>query len=206
MTRWWLDVVSAVADVFGLPLVVLLLLLGTTLVAVLLYTWPAWVPRRWPHRPEWTRAAWWARVARWRPRRRGKPTGEPVAPPTGVDLADDSLPDLPAGALASLADLLAADGRYAEAVRERLRSMVRGLVDRQVIDNSPGWTVTELAAAASAARPEVGAPLTAACRTFSDLWYGMSPALREHDERMRAMAAEVTGILDRAGGTIGGRR
>ena len=42
-----------------------------------------------------------------------------------LDLPPDELPDLPADVLALTADQLAAAGRYAEAVRERLRAMVR---------------------------------------------------------------------------------
>jgi hypothetical protein len=69
--------------------------------------------------------------------------------PADIDgLAPDELPDLPAELLALTADQLAAAGRYAEAVRERLRAIVRELIDREVIEHRPGWTVTELAAAA----------------------------------------------------------
>jgi hypothetical protein len=60
-----------------------------------------------------------------------------------------------------------------------------------VIEHRPGWTVTELAHAAAAARPSVDQPLTQATTLFSDIWYGQRPAHAEHDARMRALAERV---------------
>jgi hypothetical protein len=100
-----------------------------------------------------------------------------------------------AGAFVALADRLAAEGRFAEAVRERLRSMVRELVDRGVIEHRPGWTVTELAAAAAAIRPAVDRPLGEAARIFSEIWYGQRPADASHDARMRALGEQLHATL-----------
>ena len=76
-----------------------------------------------------------------------------------------------------------------------MRAIVRELVDRGVLDHRPGWTVTELARAAAAARPAVDAPLIEAGRVFSDIWYGSRPAYAEHDARMRELVAEVRRAL-----------
>jgi hypothetical protein len=112
-----------------------------------------------------------------------------------VPVAGDELPDLPAAAFVSLADRLAAQGRFAEAVRERLRAIVRELIDSGLLDHRPGWTVTELAAAAGAARPPVRPGLDAASRLFSDIWYGQRPADADDDRRMRGYARQVHAAL-----------
>jgi hypothetical protein len=165
--------------------------------------WPRW--RRRPRLPRWRirrpnfhwvwpdlrealqRLLAWLRALRWPWRR--EPMEEPaVEEPADDELpmpADDLLPSLPADTLASLADRLAAQGRYAEAIRERLRAMVRHLVERGVIEDRPGWTVTELSAAAGVA------PMHEATTVFSDVWYAQRPATAELDARMRELAQQV---------------
>jgi hypothetical protein len=218
MSRAWIEFVSGITDRVPLPVLLLLLFGLAAAVAALWYWFPKWVPRRmprfgrirwrgwswrwprlrWPHLrwPRWRRPRWglrwpgWAALFWWLRRRRR--TAEAVEPEPLVEPeAGDALPDVPAEALADLADRLAAEGRYAEAVRERLRAIVRDLVDRGVIDHRPGWTVTELARAAAATRPAVDAPLTEAGRVFSDIWYGSRPAHAGHDARMRELVADV---------------
>lgn len=200
MSRWWDRVAGAAIDRVGFwPL--LLALLGAAVLAALAWqTYPKWLPRR----------AWWEairravarlrrlRLPRWRLRRR--PARKATTGPDPVDgEADDALPDRPAASFTSLADQYAAAGRYAEAVRERLRGMVRELVDAGVITHHPEWTVTELARAAVATAPPTGPALDGATTTFSDIWYGQRPATVEHDLRMRGYAADVHGCLTPAG-------
>jgi hypothetical protein len=186
MSRWWTETVANIGDVVPLPWLALMVLAGAGLVAAAWYWFPAWVPRRLPRwrlrLPRWRRPRW-----PWRRRRAAELSEEEVQ----ELLTAEELPDLPVAAFLSLADRLAAEGRYAEAVRERLRAMVRELVDRRVIEHSPGWTVTELAAAAARARPAVDPPVRAAGGLFSDLWYGQRPARAEHDARMRQLADEM---------------
>jgi hypothetical protein len=172
--------------------VTVLLLLGAALVAPAWYWFPSWVPRRLPR--------WRLRLPK---RRRREAERQASAQPPAEPSPADELPDLPAEVFASLADRLAAQGRYAEAVRERLRAMVRELVDRRVIENEPGWTVSELANAAGRARPAVDPPLRAAGGLFSELWYGQRPARAEHDHRMRALADDLHATLGAPDG--GGR-
>lgn len=134
----------------------------------------------------------------WRPRRRQRP--EPVDPPADVEAPepadDDAVPEVPPAQLASLADRYAAAGRYAEAVRERLRAMVRELVERGVLTHRPEWTVTELAAAAGRAAPQLAGTMTEAADVFSRIWYARRTATAADDARMRALAAAVS---ERAG-------
>jgi hypothetical protein len=93
------------------------------------------------------------------------------------------------------ADELAAQGRYKEAVRERLRAIVRELVERQVLEYRAGWTVTELARMAGLARPAAARPLDGASDVFSRIWYGQQDALASHDAAMREYAAQVRAAL-----------
>jgi hypothetical protein len=201
--RWWNELVGAIGAIVPLSVVVIILLTVASLVAALWYLFPAWVPRRWPRfrkprwRLRWPRWRWprwrWPVWSRRRRRKRVKATPEAdAAEPT----PDDEVPELPATTFVDLADRLAAEGRYAEAIRERLRGMVRELIERRVLEHRPGWTVTELAAVAASRRPAVAGPLNAAGALFSDIWYGARPAHAEHYARMRDLARELTAALD----------
>ncbi|WP_326820200.1 DUF4129 domain-containing protein [Streptosporangium sp. NBC_01756] len=90
------------------------------------------------------------------------------------------------------AERLAAESRWAEAVRERLRAVARDLEDRVIVDSTPGRTADELAAEAGRALPGFAAELAAAARVFDDVTYGETPGtaeaygvLRDLDERLR---------------------
>jgi hypothetical protein len=202
MSRGWEEFVAGVEDAIGLGLAILLLLLAAGLVGAGWYFWPRWLPPwRWARGSgrEGERRGWrWPRL-RWRwpkfrwPWRRRRSGGE--AEPELIPHETEGLPELPTEAFVSLADRLAAQGRYAEAVRERLRGIVRELVDAGVIEHRPGFTITELAAAASRARPSARIPLDAASLLFSDIWYGQRPATGQHDAAMRAYATHVHGAL-----------
>ena len=203
MIRFWNEYVAVIGDTVGLGLTVLLLLLLAVLTGAGWYFWPRWVPSRRSGRGARERAGrrgWrrprlrWPRWRlRWPWRRRPKPAAE--VEPQLVPHETEGLPELPVEAFVSLADQLAGQGRYAEAVRERLRGIVRELVDAGVVEHRPGYTITELAAAASRARPGVRIPLDAASLLFSDIWYGQRTASAAHDARMREYAAHVHGAL-----------
>lgn len=207
MSRFWNEFVAMVADFVpgGVPVLALILFVLTGVVAALWYWWPAWLPSRWrisrraKGRSQSTgtsrrrfrlgrlRFRW-----RWPWRRRRRRKAEPVA----ADLPPDELPDLPAAVLALTADELAAAGRYAEAVRERLRAIVRELVERDALAYRPGWTVTELARAAGTVWPTAAVPLFAASEVFSQIWYGLRPATADDDQAMRGYATQVRAALD----------
>ncbi|KWV32795.1 hypothetical protein AWV63_10470 [Micromonospora rifamycinica] len=186
MSRWWTEAVAVLGDVLPLPLAALLLVLAAGLTALAWYHHPAWVPRRLPR--------WRLRLPRWRRRRRadrsaGTTTAAVLPRPRA---GDDAVPT--GGPGSSVADRLAAEGRYAEAVRERLRDMVRRLAAAGAVTPRPGMTVTELTDAAARARPPVAPPLRAAGTIFTELWYAQRPAAAGHDRRMRELADD----LDRA--------
>ncbi|WP_433285356.1 DUF4129 domain-containing protein [Micromonospora sp. CA-244673] len=200
MSRWWTETAAALGDAVPLPLAALLLLAGALLVALAWYFFPAWVPRRLPRmaRPRLPRL----RLPRLRlrlrlpklrlprlrlPRRRRR--ARPDAP--AVPVPAPRSPEPTSAAHPGLADRLAAEGRYAEAVRERLREMVRLLVARQLVEPRPGLTVTELTTAVARVRPEVRPTLHTAGAIFSDLWYAQRPATAAHDHRMRDLAADL---------------
>jgi hypothetical protein len=189
--------VADLMDVFGPLGLLLLLIVLTAFVSAAWYYYPAWVislslgrrSRRARPAGERVKRSW-----RWRWRRRRKTVAR-VDPAVLVDLEGLGLPELPADRFRELADLLAAQGRFAEAVRERLRSIVRSLVDAAVITNHPEWTVTELAVAASHARPALRPDLAGAGQVFSDIWYGQRPATASDDDLMRRYAHDVDAQL-----------
>lgn len=212
--RWWNEFVANVADHLpgGVLTLALILFAAAALSSLLLATWPAWRPSRWRLRrlswprfrlrwPTWgrLRRAWlrWRWRLTWRRRSRRRPG-------RGAEPGDDELPELPAAALALTADELAAAGRYAEAVRERLRAIVRDLIERGVIPHTPGWTVTELGRAAGQARPELAPPLAAAGEVFSEIWYAMRAARLDDDVAMRAYAQQIQQVLSGMA-TVGAR-
>jgi hypothetical protein len=70
------------------------------------------------------------------------------------------------------ADAAAGEGRWADAVRERLRAVARELEARGVLVPRAGRTADELAREAGRAVPEVAAALQRGVRVFDDVWYG----------------------------------
>lgn len=197
MTRVWDEFAASVFDRISPQLLLLLLLAVAGLVGALWYWYPAWVPRRLPRfrlrRPRWRLPRFRLprfRLPRWRrgkkpAARKGRTTAaEPEFAPSVV---------LPDGML--LADRLAAEGRYAEAIRQRLRDVVGDLTAAGVVAPLPGTTAAEVAGLAAARRPAVAAPLGDATDLFSEIWYGDRPALHSHDARMRAMTGEVRRLM-----------
>jgi hypothetical protein len=194
------EFIAEIGDTVGLGLTVILLFAAAALTAAGWYFWPRWLPSRWWRgrvgRDGAGRRWRWPRLRRprwrWPWRRRRKPVEEVAEL---VPHETEGLPELSVETFVSLADRLAAEGRYAEAVRERLRGIVRELVDAGVVEHRPGYTITELAAAASRNRPSVRIPLDAASLLFSDIWYGQRPATAAHDAQMRRYAAQVHAAL-----------
>jgi hypothetical protein len=187
--RAWDEWVASLFDVISPQLVLLILLGGAGLVGALWYWFPAWVPRRLPHwrlrRPDWRRP-------RWRLKRRERKPKPPKPPKAGA--AGEEPAPVPVAAL-SAADRLAAQGRYAEAIRERLRETVGALSAAGVVAPEPGETAAEVAAAAAHRRPAVWAPLGNATELFSEVWYGDRPAGHAQDEHMRTLSGEVRARL-----------
>jgi len=91
-----------------------------------------------------------------------------------------------------LADAFAAEGRYAEAVRERLRAIVRSLTDRGLLDNRLGRTATEVAVEAGHELPSVALDLVDAADLFGAIWYGRRVATADDDALLRTIDAKVS--------------
>jgi hypothetical protein len=89
------------------------------------------------------------------------------------------------------ADAHAAAGAWAEAVRERLRAVVRSLEERAVLDERAGRTADEAAAAAGRALPSCAAGLRSAAVLFDEIWYGGRPAGPESYAALRDLDAQV---------------
>ncbi|CAM3336700.1 DUF4129 domain-containing protein [Stackebrandtia soli] len=104
---------------------------------------------------------------------------------------DDTLGELPTDELLERARRFMAHGDHRRAIREWLRVMVRDLVDRGIILNRPGWTVTELAGAAANALPSITGPLSEAAGLFSDVWYGEREADLTSASRMRDLSDQT---------------
>ena len=79
---------------------------------------------------------------------------------------------LTAGEHRTLAEQAAAEQRWADAVRERLRAVVRDLEARGALDPRPGRTAGEVARDGGAAVPALAAPLQRAAGLFDEVWYG----------------------------------
>lgn len=85
------------------------------------------------------------------------------------------------------ADAHAGAGRWAEAVRDRLRAVIAALEERSLLDARPGRTADEAAAAAGAVVPECAGGLRDAARVFDEIWYGGRPATAVHDQQLRLL-------------------
>ncbi|MFI5933131.1 DUF4129 domain-containing protein [Actinoplanes sp. NPDC051494] len=187
MTRTWDEFAASVFDRIPPALLLLLLLVAAGVIGSLWYWFPRWVPRRWPRirlprlrkRPK-------------RQRRAKKAKKEKKAPevvPAVPEPAFEPSVVLPDGML--LADRLAAEGRFAEAIRQRLRDVVGDLTVAGVINPLPGATAAEVAADAAGQRPALSQPLGDATELFSQVWYADRPAQRVQDEHMRTLTGEV---------------
>ncbi|HEV7656855.1 MAG TPA: DUF4129 domain-containing protein [Mycobacteriales bacterium] len=97
------------------------------------------------------------------------------------------------------ADEHAAAGRFAEAVRERMRAIVRELETRGVLEPRPGRTADEVAREAGTAVPAIATDLRTATTVFDEIWYGGRAAtaqadalVRQADDRIRDAHLVVT--------------
>jgi hypothetical protein len=89
------------------------------------------------------------------------------------------------------ADAHAKDGEWPEAVRERLRAIVRDLEERGLLDPRPGRTSLEAAAEGGLALPSCAPDLRAGAELFDDVWYGGRPADERSDAMLRALDVRV---------------
>lgn len=99
----------------------------------------------------------------------------------------------------------AAGGRWAEAVRARLRAVIAALEERAVLDPRPGRTADMAAREAGLVLPAQAAALAEAARVFDDIWYGEAAAGPEDYRRLVAVDEAVAGARVRvAAGAVAG--
>jgi Domain of unknown function (DUF4129) len=95
------------------------------------------------------------------------------------------------------ADRAAAVGDWVLALQERFRAVVRGLEERTIIEQRPGWTADEAARAAGAPLPALADELIAAAGLFGAVTYGRRPADAAMHERVAALDRSVRGTSPR---------
>lgn len=103
------------------------------------------------------------------------------------------------------AEAHAAAGEWAEAVRERLRAVVRSLEERAVLEPRPGRTADEAAAEAGLSLPSCAGDLRSAARLFDEIWYGGRPAGRESYSALRDLDRAVRSARPAAATVTSGR-
>lgn len=101
---------------------------------------------------------------------------------------------------------LAEAGAYAEAVRERLRAIVRDLQERGIVEDLPGRTADEIARDAGTVLPAASADLRSAARLFDDIWYGGRTADRAAYDRLVEVERIVRDARPGQGGGTSGDR
>ncbi|WP_043264586.1 DUF4129 domain-containing protein [Streptomyces sp. CT34] len=77
------------------------------------------------------------------------------------------------------ADRHAAEGRWNEAIQDRMRAIVLALEERTLITPGPGRTAGEAAAEAGRALPSHAGQLRTAARAFDDVAYGGRPGTEQ---------------------------
>ncbi|AJC58020.1 DUF4129 domain-containing protein [Streptomyces sp. 769] len=92
------------------------------------------------------------------------------------------------------ADRHAADGRWNEAIQDRMRAIVLALEERALLTPGPGRTADEAATEAGLVLPSYAGQLHTAARTFDDVAYGGRPGT----ERAYTLLAELDSELQRA--------
>ena len=127
-------------------------------------------------------------------------TGRLTRATTTASLFGDSV--RAAADLRTEAERYADSGAWAEAVRARLRAVVRDLEERGLVDARPGRTADEIARDAGRALPSVAADLRAGARLFDDIWYGGRVADPAGYARLVALDDAVAAA--RPGGTVAG--
>ena len=109
----------------------------------------------------------------------------PLARAAARDAALFTGADVTAAEHRARADRHAAAAQWAEAVRERLRAVVRSLEERALLEPRPGRTADEAAAEGGVVLPSCAPDLRAAARRFDEIWYGERPATRNDDALLR---------------------
>lgn len=116
-------------------------------------------------------------------------------------LFDEAAP-LNAAGYRRAAEEHAAGGRWAEAVRARLRAVIAALEERAVLDPRPGRTADVAAREAGAMLPDQAPALLGAARVFDDIWYGQAAAGPDDYRRLVAVDEAVAAARVRVGSVV----
>ncbi|MDX2934537.1 DUF4129 domain-containing protein [Streptomyces ipomoeae] len=116
--------------------------------------------------------------------------GTPRRTPTSSATLFDDRPRSAAEHRAA-AEAQAAQGRWNQAVQERMRAVVRSLEERALLDIRPGRTADEAASEAGRVLPVHADRLRAAARDFDDVTYGGRSAAEGTYRRLAALDDEV---------------
>jgi hypothetical protein len=114
-------------------------------------------------------------------------------------LFDEAAP-LDAAGYRKAAEVFAATGEWAEAVRARLRAIIASLEERTVLEPRPGRTADVAAREAGIALPGQAQALREAARVFDDIWYGEASAQAEDYQRMKIIDEAVGAARPRHNG------
>jgi len=120
-------------------------------------------------------------------RRRTGALGRSAYDAAMFDVGDHSAADFRA-----TAEAYAEAGAWAEALRARLRAVVRDLEERGLVDARPGRTADEIARDGGTALPTVAADLRAGARLFDDVWYGGRAADERSYQQLVALDRAVS--------------
>lgn len=99
-----------------------------------------------------------------------------------------------AAGLRERAERALAEGRHVDAVVEGFRCLARRQVERGRLEDSPGVTAHEVAAALAAGSPELAPRTGEAADLFDAVMYGERPATREQAAAVLALDDDLAGV------------
>mgnify|MGYP001406833817 CR=1 FL=1 len=124
----------------------------------------------------------------------------PVRRTARADAAEHELSSpLTADQLRAEAEEHAGRGEYAEAVRSRLRAIVRMLEEKGVLDPRPGRTAGELVGDVRRITADPVPALAEAVEVFSEIWYGGRPAAESSYQVMVTADSALAALRRRSG-------
>lgn len=119
----------------------------------------------------------------------------PIRPGSRVGRIGTLTPPATAATYRAAAERSRAEGRYAEALRQRFRAIGRELEEHGELSARPGRTARELAVAAGVRLPPVAGDLAAGAQVFDAVCYGGRPATAGDDDRLARLDLAVRAAL-----------
>lgn len=119
----------------------------------------------------------------------------PIRPGSRVDRIGTPTPPTAAATHRAAAERARAEGRYAEALRQRFRAIGRELEEHGELPPRPGRTARELANAAGVRLAPLAGDLVAGAHVFDAVCYGGRPATAGDDDRLARLDLAVRAAL-----------